>query len=180
MGVDIGLWVEYKNEKGEWVDAPSQTTICYYCNGTEKRYDENSKKYSIYCTECDSGTKEIFCYYRRNYAIFGILADVKTFPNIKPISDWRGVPEDYKLHPEYEEYKKKERSIFFDGYGSRYNASSYLSLKELKEYDWNIVFEKYKWLEDEEFYKYLMPALDTLAKKYGGDDNVRVVFSFDY
>jgi hypothetical protein len=40
MGTDIHLWVEYKDDKGNWVEPDREETECYECNGGEDDYDD--------------------------------------------------------------------------------------------------------------------------------------------
>ena len=66
----------------------------------------------------------------RCYNIFGFLADVRNYSDVKPISQPRGVPED---SPAY----KKE---FFDYYYD-FHSGSWLSVEELSNYDYDQIME---------------------------------------
>lgn len=73
---------------------------------------------------------------QRNYCFFAILADVRngrgfagvdTGDGFNPISEPRGLPEDVSI-----EVKRQ-----FDNYGVDGHSHSYITLKELLEYDWD-------------------------------------------
>ena len=116
-------------------------------------------------------------YDNRNYALFGILAGVrgKEFPTI---SEPKGLPDDLEADPEDRGY-----SYYIDGHWLGDHSTSYLSLTELERYDWDQLSyelngERYT-LKDESFYCGVMEYLRELSKKFGGPDNVRIVFGFD-
>lgn len=174
MGTDIHLWVEYKNKAGEWLGVDDEKTTCYACDGTAKT---KGKEYR--CFECEDGKRYIFSYSRRCYDIFAVLSPSGKRPEIKPISESRGIPEDYKNEEDYKKYLERCEDIFWDGYGSCYSVDSYHTLTQLKGYDWDSVEKEVTWIKNEEFYKHFIPALEKLAKIHGSSDNVRIVFYFD-
>lgn len=151
MGADIHLYVEYKDDKGNWI-TPEREQI------------------------------DILSYNARSYVMFAILADVRNTFDIVPISQPRGVPEDAQ-----EWYKKmiKEGEEYKGGWGCDCFSASYYTLTELKKYDWDAAHSQIKktfpndGVKDGNFYTRFMPSLEELAKKHGGDDNVRIVFFFD-
>jgi hypothetical protein len=190
MGFDISLWVEYKDTNGKWKDVKDYDKIrCEKCKGLgqiyyDQVYYENSKK--MYgCNDClGKGHRDALSYKNRCYPIFAILADVKNTFDITPISDECGMPEDYKEDEGYEEYlkeiEKAPRRWYPVRTGTLFDADSYHTLKQLKDYDWATTEKIIPWIKDEQFYRDLIPALQRLADKHGGDDNVRIVFFFDY
>lgn len=156
MGTDIHLWVEYKDDEDKWVEPDREMA---------ERY-EFTLSYSARC-----------------YQIFAILANVRNTFDIIPISDLRGVPEDYKELEGYKEYLEKVKKGHWSwgivDTGTKFDACSYHTLTQLKEYDWDSVERQVTWIKDEEFYKHFIPALEKLAHMHGGSDNVRILFSFD-
>lgn len=65
----------------------------------------------------------------RAYDWFGILAGVRNYVNAIPISEPKGIPE--KLS-----WKAQDE---FDGYGSDGHSHSWLTWKEIRDYDWESV-----------------------------------------
>jgi len=159
MGTDIWLYIEYKDDKGKWVLDEDQK-----CPNNCDEYDKDDEE--VDCPKC--------CYdgyiehdIMRSYLLFSILANVRNDYGLNPISAPRGIPENAS-----EEYIKIANN------DPDNHSHSYHTLKQLKEYD-----EKYDGEEGYEYLKkYLSPIdnfLEELARKYGGDDNVRIVFFFD-
>jgi hypothetical protein len=117
MGCDIHLYVERKID-GKWVTADKWTPDPYAEEGEESRLivdDDN-------------------CFYSdRNYDLFAILADVRNLRNagtgFNPISTPKGLPAD--ISPEV-----KGESDKWDCDG---HSHSWLTLAEIKAYDWNQV-----------------------------------------
>ena len=96
----------------------------------------------------------------RNYAIFTVLANVRTIANLPIISEPRGIPEDHiELQKEYDD------SYFF------HNAS-WLLVKELLNYNWDIKHPD-SWRI--QCFKKEIQKLNIL----GPSDKVRIVFMFD-
>ncbi len=149
MGTDINLWAEYKDKNGQWVEDSLTYDSCRY------------------------------------YPIYAVLAPSSRYPNIKPISENRYLPEDYKTGESYKEYLKwredPKTAYYYDSYpwDKRFNVTSYHILSQLKQYNWDEVIKEIDWIKEEEFYSSFLPALQRLADKHGGDDNVRIVFYFD-
>lgn len=158
MGTDINLWAEYKDKDGKWIVA-------------EEYEPKDDRCYMIkYSDRC--------------YEVFTILGPSGRRPNIKSISEYRGMPKDYKKLEGYKDYLES-RARNFGGYtyeyykDERFNAESYHTLTQLKEYDWDSLEKEVNWIKEETFYDELIPALQRLADKHGGDENVRIVFFFD-
>ena len=124
----------------------------------------------------------------RNYVMFACLANVRNYDEVKPISDPRGIPSDVS-----DEAKKD-----IEGWGEDGHSHSWLTWKEIKEYDWSnnkyyehrvIEFTRNGIKEVEPEWKPMKEAISSgwellfdlmerLAKDYG-DENVRLVFWFD-
>lgn len=62
----------------------------------------------------------------RDYDMFGVLADVRNYANVEPISQPRGVPEDASVITKFE----------VERYGSDGHSHSYLTVDDIKTYDW--------------------------------------------
>lgn len=107
----------------------------------------------VFMSPYDKWARTDIPYSERNYDTFAILADVRngigfagclTGECFNPISEPKGLPVDA-------DPKTLER-LFPEGY-----AHSYLSLKELKEYDWNQRHKTHGCVSEEEY-------ADTIAK----------------
>lgn len=168
MGTDISLYIEYKDENGKWILNEEQK--CQRCNGTciDPLYNEAdrdcfSNEDDDLCGEC-YGLGYMKCDIGRSYILFSILADVRNIHEVVPISEPRGIPEDASA-----EYIKIANDDHYD------HSHSYHTLKQLKEYDGEYNGERgWEYLRG-----YFPDTLEELASKYGGDDNVRVLFFFD-
>lgn len=66
----------------------------------------------------------------RSYSMFAFLADVRNYDHCEPISEPKGIPDDVckEIKSEYEDWKSDAHS------------SSYLTLKELLDFDYDKVF----------------------------------------
>lgn len=138
MGCDIHLFVEKrffryndKNKKdGVWVNADKWSINEYH-------YLYPDDKESRLHVDRDD------CFYTgRNYNLFAILANVRNDYGFIPISMPKGLPDD--ISPEI----KAEANF----YGADGHSHSWLTLKELLEYDWQQVTLRRGWV-DEETYK---------------------------
>ena len=114
MGCDIHLYVEKRVNK-KWVYASAKDHGCNTQFGEQYGYD--------------------YWYDGRNYSLFSILANVRngygfagcvTGEGFMPISEPRGLPKDVCL-------KIKKESAEWGGDG---HSHSWLTLKELQDYDW--------------------------------------------
>ncbi len=136
MGCDIHLYVEvFKN--GKWVSADSWQSSEYAEEGENKlevRYEDRF-------------------YSGRNYNLFSILADVrnghgfagvKTGEGFNPISDPRGLPADVC----------NEISVESDGWGEDGHSHSWLTVRELMDYDWTQVTKQCGWVNGYEYFRW--------------------------
>jgi hypothetical protein len=168
MGCDIHLMVEKKiydyedkkKEKGVWVNADLWTV------NPDFFFEEDVPRLEIkYKNRFYSG---------RNYNLFCALAGVREwhFAGEPPrVSEPKGLPEDVS-----DEVKAES-----ERWGSDGHSHSYLTLKELKEFDWSAYGPTC-----DEFRNETMAKMEKL--KFGdwndetperGDEDVRVVFWFD-
>jgi len=115
MGCDIHLYVEKRAKNGKWVYASAKKHRCNTSFGEQYGYD--------------------YWYDGRNYSLFSILANVRngwgfagvpTGEGFIPISEPRGLPSNVCS-------KIKTES---DGWGGDGHSHSWLTLKELQDYDW--------------------------------------------
>lgn len=110
----------------------------------------------------------------RSYTLFGILDGTRgTESGYEPIAERKGFPEDSedKLKPYVGSYDidyVTESGVYLG-----YCGVSYLSLTELRTFDWPKVFS-----EDSKWRKEILPYLEAVAEKFGGPDNVRIVFGY--
>lgn len=119
---------------------------------------------------------------QRSYGVFGFLADVRNYSHVPPISEPRGLPDDSEANNDW--YGG------LDGY-----SASWLSLKELLEYDYDQVFWDRRVTKGtsgaalaEEGEGRHLPIREFLGgfffkeverlKEYGEPEDVRVVFWF--
>ena len=144
MGCDIHIYVE-KKVKNEWENGDVFVKNKYFgIDETEPEYKVNE----IHST--------------RNYNLFALLANVRNYGGIDPISRPRGLPGDVSVFV-------KNKS---DSYGSDGHSHSYLNLFEIKKFSEN------------ELLKDIITKLEYRQKDlkiYGenADSNIRIVFWFD-
>jgi hypothetical protein len=116
-------------------------------------------------------------YSDRNYILFGILCGCRD-NTFKPIADWKGYPADSKdkmkePHPYDNDYVTEGG----DYYG--YAGVSWLSLREIKSFDWEQEVPHHGFKMSESYFcTNVIPYLEACAQKFGGPDNVRIVFGF--
>lgn len=107
----------------------------------------------------------------RNYLLFAILANVRNRYNIQPISLPKGLP--YDVSPELKKQSDEENGDA--------HTRSWLTLKELLEYDWQQTMED----DNEEIFPYeelVIPFVSDFIprlSKIDEPENVRMVFWFD-
>lgn len=110
-------------------------------------------------------------YNGRSYTLFGILDGTRS-NEFEPIAENKGFPDDSedKLKPAngYDPDYVTESGVYLG-----YAGVSYLSLIELRTFDWSKAFE-----EDSRWRKEVLPYLEACAEKYGGPENVRIVFGY--
>ena len=152
MGCDIHCYAERKNKDGKWK----------IIGNVEK---EEDGWISI----------DYEPYHDRNYNLFAILANVrnetafagcKTGEGFNPISNPKGVPSDAS-----EEYASLIKQWDSDGH-----SHSYLTLRELLDYDWTQTTQ----LQGSDYF--LSDTITELLKLAGGTkgiDDIRIVFFFD-
>ncbi|WP_317970333.1 hypothetical protein [Paenibacillus sp. CCS19] len=107
----------------------------------------------------------------RNYLLFAILANVRNHYNIQPISQPKGLPEDVS-----HEVKKQSDEENGDAH-----TRSWLTLKELLEYDWQQKFEDNN-NEIVPLEAMVIPFVNEFIPRLSEIDvseNVRMVFWFD-
>lgn len=113
----------------------------------------------------------------RSYNMYALLADVRNDGSIKPMFEPRGLPNDVSLDI-YEEHKE---------WGYDAHSSSYLTLRELTEYDYSEphINQDDDLITEDDIYtpiKFLNERYFNdieKMKEYGDLDDVRVVFWFD-
>lgn len=191
MGCDIHVAIEVRDESGQW--KPTKLL------------------------EKDWATERLFTgdynFFDRNYDLFAMLADVRngrgfagltTGEGFNPIDDARGLPADLsrELRRLAEDGGDQDYDSALEAYGAGWlgdHSHSWLTLRELADYDWNQTTRhaKYEnerggwvpldakqigWTEPVtyreragRFYTEFMPAL----LKLGEPDRVRIVFGFD-
>jgi hypothetical protein len=100
----------------------------------------------------------------RNYCIFSVLADVRNGYGIPPISYHRGIPKDSP---------NTHLSVDED-----YHSHTWVSLKELLNYNWDIKL-KNSIHEAMDVFGYFLEEVIPWLKTLGEPDNVRLVMAFD-
>lgn len=136
MGCDIHAFVEVryfksgdkKREHGIWISRDKWMVNEDYVLDPEN----TGNRYAI-----DYGDE---IYSRRSYLIFAILAGVRNYYDIKPVSLPKGLPSD--VSPEV-----KAQS---DWWGEDGHSHSFLTLKEILDYDWTQTVELEDWCKNEE------------------------------
>ena len=109
MGCDIHLFLERKNNDGSWYDANIYRRNDYKTMNQEENTEPDFKRLDFY--------------YGRNYDLFAILAGVRNYGFIKPISQPKGLPVNAS-----KEVKDELRKC-----GDAAHSVSYLTLLELLE-----------------------------------------------
>lgn len=131
MGCDIHLYVEKRDQSGQWLAVDEFT---------RDEPEDGEEKGNLYCPY-DKGY-----YSDRNYNLFAILADVrngrgfagiKTGEGFSPIAEPRGVPDD--ASPEYKEIVEQWDC---DGH-----SHSHHTLRQLLDYDWTQVSNLQGWTD---------------------------------
>ena len=109
----------------------------------------------------------------RNYSVFALLANVRNDNKVIPISLPKGLPDDSEYLNFKIDGKTTRKKDFLDFNSYEYHSHSYLTLKEILEYDYSKIniSNQFRY---EEFYEDL-----ELLKTLGEPDNVRIVFWFD-
>jgi hypothetical protein len=106
-------------------------------------------------------------YRGRNYDLFALLAGVRNYNKIRPISEPKGLPEDVS----------RIIKAYSDDWDVDGHSHSWLTLAELQAWDWASQNRMETWAEAVgSFFTETMPALAKLAKD---PTNIRIVFWFD-
>lgn len=163
MGCDIHLFVERK-ENGNWVSADEWEKV------DSKRDYEDGLYYDV------PWGKEF--YHNRSYTLFSLLADVRNYWQLEPISDPKGIPNN--LSPRVK--------AMFKYYESDGHTHSWYTLKELLDFNWNQKIKKTDEIDKKEYtidYQEILSqtgfdkTLEKLKKLDDNPENVRIVFFFD-
>ena len=176
MGTDIHFYVERKcycykdNDKYTWVSIDKWSINPY----SILRPDENTPRWEVEFT--------YQYYWVRNYCVFALLADIRNFYHIEPISKPRGLPSDVT----------NEIKLQSDSEGLDAHSHSWLLLSELNKVDWNKEFSWVSHHVDNEGHetneiitkKYKDACSDIIEvieklNKIDNDENIRIVFWFD-
>lgn len=155
MGTDIHVYIEQKINKN---DNPLMTEWISIDEWIHAPYFEGMRVREHFWTD-------------RNYLLFAILADERNEYNIHPISLPKGLPDD--ISPEVKNQSDKENDDA--------HTRSWLTLKELLEYDWQ------QKIEDDNNEIFPLEALDIpfvyefipRLSKIDEPENVRMIFWFD-
>ncbi|AXF39792.1 hypothetical protein LEY_31 [Paenibacillus phage Ley] len=183
MGCDIHLFVE-KKVNGAWealkgINEPMIQHIQSMLQSFKDR-GEDTSGLEHWLKEEQEGTYD-FVDIQRNYRLYAALADVRNSYGIEPIHGPRGLPSGVSA-------VVKEQA---DNWGEDGHDHSYLTIKELSEFDWNQEIAQARWetpynfiqwtepLKDrvDTFYTWSIPKLIELAD--GDLESVRIVFWFD-
>lgn len=112
----------------------------------------------------------------RWYNLFGVLAGVRNYVNAIPIAEPKGLPKDI-------DYITEDH---FEVWIYNAHSMSWLTLRELQEYDWEQEFldgrDGFKKVKAKDCinldFEYVIKKMEQLAETFGVD-GVRVVFWFD-
>jgi hypothetical protein len=172
MGTDIHMFVEKENKSGYWEgllgpNPQIQNELMYAKWARDRGEEDKAKEHEKRSAEIASGeylktvkhpyeltwyAPQVFegwLYDNRNYDVFAILADVRnghgfagveTGEGFNSISSGRGVPDDVS-----EDVEEKL------GYDSHYHSVTYVTLRELVDYDWNQTTTHYGVVSESEF-----------------------------
>ena len=154
MGCDIHSYAE-KKVNGKWEKVSDQFSL-----------DEFDKKW--YGKEKGDNP-----FGWRNYSIFAFLAGVRNYDHCTPISEPKGLPDDISD-------EVKEKADDWDGDG---HSHSFLTVKELSDFDYGKTFFDDRGKETETYSNFLgkqfFDDLEILKNLDENPENVRVVFWFD-
>lgn len=168
MGCDIHFFVEKKSQRlkrneslNEIMGIDEQLNMEWESADKwipNKYYDakDDPKKFEV-------DRKERF-YFGRNYILFGVLANVRWKPACGPISEPKGFPDD----------ASEELITEYKSWGRDAHSSSYFTLKELQDVDW----EKYI-PTDTYMDSFRTKTMEKMSHVDPNPENVRCVFWFD-
>ncbi|MGG0757899.1 hypothetical protein [Brevibacillus laterosporus] len=172
MGCDIHLWVERKNPDGRWeaINGVNEPELQWWQNTLERKkasggddtYTERRIK------ELLEGTHD-FIFDGRHYVLFSLLAGVRNYYSVTPISEQKGLPEDVTQ-------VVKEKS---DEWGLDGHSHSWLSTRELVEFDWSKPFEHEGWVSENEYKKFKENGSPDSWSRGVGGGSVEHITNFD-
>ncbi|MCY9511320.1 hypothetical protein M5W68_06935 [Paenibacillus larvae] len=147
MGCDIHLFVE-KKVNGAWVALKgiNEPMIQYLQTSLLKCKERGAD--TLWLEEWIKEEKEKtynFVDILRNYRLYAALADVRNYDGVKPICEPRGLPSDVSA-------VVKEQS---DEWGRGAHDRSYLTAKELLEFDWDQKIKFGGFVDDEQYSEFL-------------------------
>jgi hypothetical protein len=164
MGSDIDLFVEKRNSAGKWELMFPPPGLAEQLHGEH----EMDRKYG------PDHMPGWAWYSRRNYRLFGLLADVRGSID----SPWshRGIPKDSPIEAlDHDDRIGRSR---WDGH-----SHSYVTLAELKAYDWGTVVEHWDGTRvpvETACGWFVNHTLPTIEKELGvGPEDIRLVYWFD-
>lgn len=168
MGCDIHSFAERRNkETKKW----ERVTNHFSLGEFDKRYYKKEKG--------------DYPFYWRSYSMFAFLADVRNYDHCEPLSEPKGLPDDISDEVK-EEY----------GEGWDYHSASFLTVKELLDFDYDKTFWNRRVYKDgngaslaeegegtvvsyrENLGEFFFKHLEEL-KELGDPEDVRIVFWFD-
>ncbi|WP_410769609.1 hypothetical protein [Fontibacillus sp. BL9] len=169
MGCDIHLFVEKRNVlSGKWeaikgVNEPEILDLKSLVQKCKTRA-EDTTYWEQRIQEEESGVFD-FLHSGRNYTLFSLLAGVRNSYGLNPIHEPKGLPSDIS-------YKVKESS---DDWGGDGHSHSYLTAKELLNFDWSQSIKLEGWVNVEgykEFKENGSPSTWSRSVGGGGVDHV--------
>lgn len=173
MGCDIHLFLEKRNEaSGKWeavkgVNEPEVKSLHSIIEKCKSR-GESTEYWEQRIQEEQNGTYD-FIYSGRNYTLFSILAGVRNSCSLKPIREPRGIPSDVS------------DSVIAgsDEWGPDGHSHSYLSVKELLEFDWSQGFKREGWVNSEDYKEFKENGSPSTWSRSVGGGGVDHVTNYD-
>ncbi|MEM1056642.1 MAG: hypothetical protein AAGI52_14055 [Bacteroidota bacterium] len=156
MGLDIHFIVERRRADGAWERVEPLGPP-----------DDPSSDFPLV-----DGTQRINLYWTRSYATFSALADVRNRSrDIPPIHPPRGVPSDMSAETRavWDWWREEDT----EAEANDWLAASWLTLREMLDYDWPKRFTR-----GPEGDREILGVLEQM-KQFGPPDEVRAVFWFD-
>lgn len=105
----------------------------------------------------------------RHYLKFAYLANVRNYYSVTPISEPRGLPEDFEM--KQSGYEVDTHSLWGHDVWMGDHSYSWLTLDEIRDHDYPE--------GDREYLDMFLKWIDYAAVKCGGYENGRIVFGFD-
>lgn len=122
MGADIHSFAEVRTN-GKWNKVGDHFTLSDF----DKEYYKKDKSDSPFDWQ--------------SYSMFGFLADVRNYDCCEPISPPKGLPIDSEyLNEEVEDFWGGKSTLLAEAKDNDYHSYSYLTLKELLDFDYDKVF----------------------------------------